>query len=159
MGMGFGTGMIGSPMVIMWANSDGSVTLSQRQATEHAMPNVVDAPPRVAALEKDLTTASGDKIQFAFSIPSDGNANPPIIWAFGDKNPNSSAVDATLARHLDKGKTSLSFAATTGGNSTNGNSNNGTTTGNGAQNSALGLFPGHELVVVSALIFGLVVTV
>jgi hypothetical protein len=30
--------MVGSPMIIAWPNSDGSFTISQRQATQQAMP-------------------------------------------------------------------------------------------------------------------------
>ncbi|KAK7049225.1 hypothetical protein VNI00_005826 [Paramarasmius palmivorus] len=151
MGMGFGTSMAGSPMVIMWSNSDGSVTLSQRQASGHTMPTVVSSPARVATMEDSLTTTSGDGIQFAFNIPSDGNTNPDIIWAFGDESPSSAAADATIAIHLDKGQTKLNFAAANGTN---------TGTNNDTQSSgALSLLPGHESVVVLLLILGMIVAV
>jgi hypothetical protein len=42
-------------MVIMWPNANGGVTLSQRQATAYAMPNVVASPPRRATLVPELT--------------------------------------------------------------------------------------------------------
>lgn len=43
--------MVGSPMIIAWPNSDGSFTISQRQATQQAMPtgesgdSIFDLPP------------------------------------------------------------------------------------------------------------------
>lgn len=44
MAVGFGTRMLNSPMVITWPNSDGTVTVSQREATAHVMPTVVANP-------------------------------------------------------------------------------------------------------------------
>jgi hypothetical protein len=59
---GFGTQMINTPMVIMWPNADGTVTLSQRQAGGYSMPTVVNAPPRVATLQSTLSTASSPSL-------------------------------------------------------------------------------------------------
>lgn len=50
MAVGFGTKMLNSPMVITWPNSDGTITISQRQATEHVMPRVVPNPTDIATL-------------------------------------------------------------------------------------------------------------
>jgi hypothetical protein len=50
---GFGTGMVNSEMVVTWPNDDGSATLSQRKATQHAMPRVNPAPSRIAKLAVD----------------------------------------------------------------------------------------------------------
>lgn len=79
--------MVNTPMVIMWANSDGSITLSQRLAVQHVMPTVDDNPPRLASLQQYLTSVSGcyllnspqnvlinakaspDNLRFSFSIP------------------------------------------------------------------------------------------
>lgn len=47
--------MANTPMVIMWPNSDGSTTLSQRQASAEVMPTVVASPPRVAIMVASLT--------------------------------------------------------------------------------------------------------
>ena len=52
---GFGSQMANTPMVIMWPNSDGSVTLSQRQATGRVAPAVVTSPPRVATVSSSQT--------------------------------------------------------------------------------------------------------
>lgn len=48
--------MSGSPMVIMWSNSDGNITLSQRSAGGEYQPVVDNSPPRVATLSADLSS-------------------------------------------------------------------------------------------------------
>ena len=53
---GFGKQMAGTPMVIMWPNSDGTVTLSQRKAPYETQPTLDSNPPRVATLSKSLTS-------------------------------------------------------------------------------------------------------
>lgn len=45
-----------TPMVIMWPNSDGSITLSQRQAPSEIMPTLVANPPKVATVAPALST-------------------------------------------------------------------------------------------------------
>ena len=60
--------MADSPMIIMWSNSDGSVTLSQRQASGEVEPAVVSAPPRVATLDESATSLEGD-VKFGYTIP------------------------------------------------------------------------------------------
>ena len=42
--------MIGSHMVIMWENDNGSTTLSQRYAKAYLEPEPVDSPPWVATI-------------------------------------------------------------------------------------------------------------
>src|SRR3954462_337398 len=103
MAMGFGQQMANSPMVVMWANSDGSVTLSQRQAASETMPRVVTSPARVATLSQSLTTSSGSQPAFGYAIPvrpgflsylilkfpnpcnsqKNDDTQQSIIWAFG----------------------------------------------------------------------------
>ncbi|KAJ4490922.1 hypothetical protein J3R30DRAFT_3427067 [Lentinula aciculospora] len=101
MAVGFGTQMSNNPMVILWSNSDGSITLSQRVARSWVMPEVVPDPPRIATLSSDLSTASADK--HTFNIPWDNSVKTNLIWAFGTQNPGSSAVDAPFQFHLDAG--------------------------------------------------------
>ena len=48
--------MSGSPMVIMWSNSDGNVTLSQRTAPYEIEPTLDSNPPRIATLSESLTS-------------------------------------------------------------------------------------------------------
>ena len=66
---GFGSTMANTPMVIMWHNSDGSFTLSQRTAPGEVMPTVDSNPPRVATTD-DATSAfsSSGNSNFSFTI-------------------------------------------------------------------------------------------
>jgi hypothetical protein len=50
--------MPNTPMVIMWSNSDGSITLSQRSALGFVMPTVDNNPPRIASLNPSLSSVS-----------------------------------------------------------------------------------------------------
>lgn len=45
-------------MVIMWLNTDGTMTLSQREATGHMMPTRVASPTNVATAVSSLSTVS-----------------------------------------------------------------------------------------------------
>ncbi|KAF9452360.1 CBD9-like protein [Macrolepiota fuliginosa MF-IS2] len=103
MAIGFGTQMPNTPMVIMWANSDDSITLSQRSARGFVMPTVDTNPPRQATLKQALSSTSSSNTHFAFSIPANGDTTQDIIFAFGQIHPDSAAVDATLDRHLEFG--------------------------------------------------------
>lgn len=47
--------MSGSPIVVVWPNSDGTFTLSQRMATGHVMPEVDSNPPRVATMQQSAS--------------------------------------------------------------------------------------------------------
>ena len=61
--------MANSPMVIMWSNSDGTVTLSQREAPSEVMPTVDSSPPRVATLDDTATNVQGaGNTNFSFTI-------------------------------------------------------------------------------------------
>jgi len=64
---GFGTSMIGTPMVIMWSNEGGNITLSQRQASGHIEPTVVAEPKRVASLAQDLSAVCGAKAVYSLA--------------------------------------------------------------------------------------------
>ncbi|KAI0085035.1 hypothetical protein BDY19DRAFT_987219 [Irpex rosettiformis] len=120
MAIGFGAQMADSPMVILWPNTDGSVTLSQRQASSEVMPTVVSNPPRTATLEQSLSVVSGTNPKLVFTIPSDGNektGKSTIIWAFGGTGPGSSAVDASLTQHLNSGPTQIDLSQSLTANS------------------------------------------
>ncbi|KAJ3733386.1 CBD9-like protein [Lentinula guzmanii] len=103
MAVGFGTQMSNNPMVILWSNSDGSITLSQRVAPSWVMPEVVSDPPRIATLSSDLSTTSTNNERYVFTIPWDNTARTNLIWAFGTQNPGSSAEDAPFQFHVDAG--------------------------------------------------------
>ncbi|KAL0563782.1 AdoMet-homocysteine methyltransferase, partial [Marasmius crinis-equi] len=106
----------------MWANSDGSFTVSQRQASAYQEPQVVDKPPRVATLLKDASSASGD-IKYAFSIPHDDKTAQNLVWAFGTTNPGSSDPKASLQQHANMGATRLDLSKTPGSPSNDGSGN------------------------------------
>ncbi|KAI0338198.1 CBD9-like protein [Trametopsis cervina] len=108
--MGFGTQMANTPMVIMWPNSDGSITLSQRHAPAEVMPTVDSAPPRTASLQTSSSVTTGTNPKYVFTIDSDGANQKSIIWAFGGTNPGDSAADATLLQHLESGPTQIDLS-------------------------------------------------
>ncbi|KAF7978966.1 hypothetical protein HWV62_44207 [Athelia sp. TMB] len=108
--MGFGAQMANSPMVIVWPNSDGSVTLSQRMAPAEVMPTVVASPPRLASLDVGLSSfaSSNSKPFFVYTIPSiAATSSQAVIWAFGGTPPDNASPSATLQQHLDSGTFTL----------------------------------------------------
>lgn len=121
MAMGFGSQMIRSPLVIMWANSDGALTLSQRQANSYVEPSVVPSPPRIATAQTDLSVTSGSEHKYVFSIPANSDTTQTIVWAFGGTKPSSADGDATLIQHTDQGRLSLDLTKTPGSDSGNDN--------------------------------------
>jgi len=147
MGMGFGQKMAGSPMVIMWANA-GKVIISQRTASRQVMPTVDPNPSRVASLADSLSSIAGDTSSFGFTIPSDGNTKPYVIFAYGVDPPGSSAADATILLHYDYSSTQLdlsgSSSTTTGGSSTG-----GTSTSTGANSSTSNPLMSYERMIIA----------
>ncbi|KAK7043150.1 AdoMet-homocysteine methyltransferase [Paramarasmius palmivorus] len=151
MAIGLGQSMIGTPMVVLWSNSDGSITLSQRQASGYAEPKVIQNPDRVAALVQASSSASSGNTKFTFTIPSDGKTTQSFIWAWGDENPGSSNIDATIQQHRDKGRASLNLAkdpsATTPSTGSGGNGNSNTD----SSEHELPLLPYQKLIVAHAI--------
>ncbi|KAJ7162252.1 hypothetical protein C8R46DRAFT_346620 [Mycena filopes] len=160
MGMGFGNQMSNTPMVIMWGNSDGTVTISQRQAPAEVMPTVVASPPRVATLSTTLSTTSGNSA-FVYTIPANSDTKQTLIFAFGGQNPGSTAEDAALVQHIDYGSIQLdltksltaSTSTTAGGaasTGTSGSSSGGTTDTGGATDD-IPLTPYERMIVAHAI--------
>lgn len=108
---GFGQSMTNSPMVIMWPNSDGSITLSQRTAPGEVMPTVDSSPPRVATAEPALSGLTGTNVKLAYTIAANSDTTQGIIWAYGTSRP-SSAADASLVQHIDSGFSRLDLTKT-----------------------------------------------
>lgn len=106
MGMGFGSQMANTPMVIMWINN-GRAILSQRSAPSEVMPTVASSPPRIATQLDSETKISTTTPSLAYTIPSNGDTKQSIIFAYGTTDPNSASADATLIQHLDYGTLSL----------------------------------------------------
>lgn len=56
-------------MIVMWANADGTVTLSPREGTGHVQPTVSANPARVPTLSKSQTNVKADNPVIAFTVP------------------------------------------------------------------------------------------
>ncbi|KAL0067392.1 AdoMet-homocysteine methyltransferase [Marasmius tenuissimus] len=145
-------------MVIMWANSDGSFTVSQRQASGYREPEVVDNPPRVATVATAASSSSGE-IKYAFTLPHDGQTTQNLVWAFGDTNPGTSDPKARLQQHSAMGRMhlDLSKSGNSGTPSGGGNSGSGENPGSGGQNPPddipddIPLLPYQRLIVAHAI--------
>ncbi|KAJ6456385.1 CBD9-like protein [Mycena sanguinolenta] len=135
MGMGFGTQMANTPMVIMWGNSDGTVTLSQRQAPAEVMPTVVASPPRVATVSDTLSTTSGNSA-FVYTIPANSDTRQSLIFAFGTANPDSTDESANLERHVDYGIMSLDLTNSLSSSTTTASSSTSTGTSGSSSDSS-----------------------
>ena len=109
---GFGTSMANAAMVIMWPNSDGSITLSQRSAPGEVMPTVDTSPPFIATPQPSLSAPTGSTPKLAYTVSRNSTGTENIIYAFGSTNPGSSAVDATLVQHIAYGKGQLNLGNT-----------------------------------------------
>ncbi|OCH95655.1 hypothetical protein OBBRIDRAFT_720305 [Obba rivulosa] len=113
MAIGFGTRMQNTPMVILWPNTNGSVTLSQRQATGEVEPLPVASPPRRARLVlQNYVRLPADVVPtLAFDIAKNDDTVQQLIWAFGITPPDPDA-SANIEQHLDAGQFSLNLTKT-----------------------------------------------
>ncbi|KAI0085480.1 hypothetical protein BDY19DRAFT_449511 [Irpex rosettiformis] len=106
MSIGFGPRMDEAPLVVLWPNEDGSVTLSQRVADGHVPPQLDPDPPRVATISAHVDLSSDTSPILAFDIPNDNNTSQSLIWAFGVARP-APDVASNIDQHLDAGAFSL----------------------------------------------------
>ncbi|KIJ39420.1 hypothetical protein M422DRAFT_49570 [Sphaerobolus stellatus SS14] len=132
MAIGFGGQMANTPMVILWPNTDGSITLSQRQAPAQIMPTVVSNPPFVATAAPSLSSLTGSQPRLVFTVPG-GATKQTLIWAFGINNPSSSAVSAVLTQHINSGVFSLDLTKTLSATAAAGASGSNSTSTGGSQ--------------------------
>ncbi|ORY28521.1 hypothetical protein BCR39DRAFT_535096 [Naematelia encephala] len=114
--IGFGSQMNGSPMIITWPNSDGTFTLSQRQASGHNAPKVVSSPARKATLLSSSSFSNTSSTAITFTLPitsaSTTSANSTkLIWAYGGTNPKSTSTSATIRQHNNMGTMSIDLLA------------------------------------------------
>ncbi|TCD60420.1 hypothetical protein EIP91_010212 [Steccherinum ochraceum] len=106
MSIGFGGHMSDTPLVIMWPNANGSITLSHRQATGHVQPTPVASPPRTARISQHTNLTSQASPTLAFDIPKNNDTLQQLIWAFGVTRPPPDS-DSTLEQHQDAGPFTL----------------------------------------------------
>ncbi|RDB16770.1 hypothetical protein Hypma_002605 [Hypsizygus marmoreus] len=153
MGMGFGRQMGNTPMVIIWTNSDGTVTLSQRTANGHTMPTLDSNPPRAASLLQSATSATGSTASYAYTIPANSDTKQYVIYAFGPTAPSSSAADASIEEHLDFGTVQLDLAKTVSTSTSSGSASSptgGSSSGSGPTDD-IPLQPYERLIVAHAI--------
>jgi hypothetical protein len=135
-------------MIIVWPNSDGTITLSQRIASGNVEPDgeqyaeavlstyilmegghiVVSSPARSASLVSSSSFANSSATSMTFTMPSDSSqltagSTFNLMWAYSGSNPASSAVDASLRQHSGAGVFQFDLTAQydvagTGGEST-----------------------------------------
>ncbi|EKM55724.1 uncharacterized protein PHACADRAFT_144439 [Phanerochaete carnosa HHB-10118-sp] len=118
MSIGFGSSMNNNtPVVVMWPNPDGSITLSQRIASGHVEPRLDPSPSRVATVSDHMDIISDTSPILAFDMPNNGDTVESLIWAFGVTSPNSSDPSADIEQHLDAGTFSLDLISSTPTNS------------------------------------------
>ena len=114
--------MTNTPIVLMWRDpSSGQAVLSQRQASQYAMPQVVSNPSRVATALQYKTSATSSQTSFSFEIPTASGSR--IIWAYSQTAPsNPSNPSSSFTEHDDKGTMQLTLT----GNGTTGSGNSDT---------------------------------
>ncbi|KAK1925376.1 hypothetical protein DB88DRAFT_191822 [Papiliotrema laurentii] len=131
MSIGFGNKMAGSPMIIVWPNSDGTVTLSQRSAPGNVEPSITSNPARTASLVAASTFANSTSTSITFTLPSDSGASATslnqtqLIWAYSKNNPGSSQNTAGIVQHDSAGTMTLPLLATWNPQSSNSTSSSG----------------------------------
>ncbi|TRM59146.1 hypothetical protein BD626DRAFT_509265 [Schizophyllum amplum] len=118
MAVGWGERMPHTHMVVVWPNSDGTTTLSQRYARGHIEPHLERTPPRVASVPAVETSWLGTTT-LKFTAPlrnttdldstEDPLALTPRIAAFSPYAPASADADAHLYAHTGKGQILLAL--------------------------------------------------
>ncbi|KAH9931172.1 uncharacterized protein BXZ73DRAFT_47488 [Epithele typhae] len=149
MAIGFGKTMANSPMVMMWTNSDGSITVSQRQASGEVPPSPVSNPPRVATVDQANSNLAGSQPSLSFTIEVRERAltTVDIIWAFSDTNPGSSDNTTRLSTgdiHVDSGPAQLDLSQPV--------SSNGTVASSGSGTVDVPLVPFQKMIVAHAVL-------
>lgn len=115
LGLGIGTRMSDSDMMIVWKNElDGTFIVSDRTGSGRDMPTA-DSVNALQIISSECSDANG-KLTIVFQRPVKGelkNRDFPtdtgnFIWAIGTRNPKSSTPSAAIAGH---GETYGSFTA------------------------------------------------
>ncbi|RHZ51959.1 hypothetical protein Glove_467g17 [Diversispora epigaea] len=114
-GIGIGNGMISAYLIVAWPNKDGTVTLSQRQATSYSELKLTENQNDLI-LDSNMTTTSNSdgKLEIHFkrlikvttnTIPNKGD----FIWAISDSPVDSSDPGATIKVHSKKDVISMNL--------------------------------------------------
>jgi len=120
-GMGLGTEMAPSDIYVGWLQADGTAVMTDRYATQYAMPledtaqggtddvtgvtgSLVNGEVQISFTRKMVT---GDKYDTALSL---GNVN--ILWAYGADGSvtNDAATGGTFNKHTDQGTATVNLA-------------------------------------------------
>jgi hypothetical protein len=149
MAIGFGSQMANTPMIIMWMNSDGTATLSQRKAPTEVMPTIDSNPPRKASFSSALSVLSSSKPSLAFTLPSNSDTSQSLIYAVGTTNPGSSSVSASLVQHLDYGALQLDLTKETSASTTYPPTATGSSTSAGVAD--IPLLPYQKMIIAHAI--------
>ncbi|KAJ3275376.1 hypothetical protein HDV01_000668 [Terramyces sp. JEL0728] len=108
-GVGIGTGMVNSTDVIVWKNSTGGFTISDRYATDYVSPTVgVNQVSKIIPLQYPAPAWS--KMSFSFTRPiqaSDVTLSSKSSWIYAlGQNPPQRNIDnpgSRILEHYDKG--------------------------------------------------------
>ncbi|TBU32233.1 hypothetical protein BD311DRAFT_775329 [Dichomitus squalens] len=100
--------MANTPLVIIWQTANGTIILSQRQASGLVEPLPVTDPPRQATVALQASILSGVSPILAFDIPKNNDTVQPLVWAFGLTVPPADP-SASIEQHLDAGNLSLNL--------------------------------------------------
>ncbi|PFH52355.1 hypothetical protein AMATHDRAFT_46236 [Amanita thiersii Skay4041] len=114
--LGFGERMIGSHMVILWPNDDGTTTLSHRFANDFEEPVIDDTPPHHAVVvypkkswQPKNSTVVGFKVPVARTDTNFVELER-LIWAYSKTRPSSNSPDATISYHTVSGLVRFDFS-------------------------------------------------
>ncbi|TBU42503.1 hypothetical protein BD309DRAFT_174747 [Dichomitus squalens] len=143
MAIGFGDQMVNTPLVIIWQTANGTIILSQRQASGLVEPLPVTDPPRQATVALQASILSGVSPILAFDIPKNNDTVQPLVWAFGLTVPPADP-SASIEQHLDAGNLSLNLTKVLADPSSESVHTSTTTTQTGAIATTLGLAPSQS---------------
>ena len=116
MAVGFGSGMSSAEMFVTWPNSDGSWSVSHRQASGHSQPQEPSTPLAASDLQiiSSLSSAaSSPSSQITFLRPltlSNAASKVPalsraakqnFVYAYSSQNPGSKTSTASITQHDD----------------------------------------------------------
>ncbi|KAI5822612.1 hypothetical protein K523DRAFT_256669 [Schizophyllum commune Tattone D] len=115
MAVGWGDRMPQTHMAVLWPNTDGTVTLSQRFARGHMEPRLENRPPRIASIPEIKASWIGTTT-LSFIVPREQDAEntttplTPGIIAFSPFPPASADPSVHILAHTGTGHVHLVFS-------------------------------------------------